>query len=112
MAKAIRTLANNSQRRREYGRAAQKHIRRLANSEETLDRLERALNCASTGADNPSRYEDWRTAVAASDYLNLHQYGHSVGEAAYLRFQKYRVGFHHWRKMVKARARNISTFGK
>ncbi len=98
MARAILTLAADRGLRAELGRQAQLRIRRLADPEASLDRLEGALNATIAGCDNPRIAADLANAQAAARHLDAHQFGHSLREQIALRPFHCRVRFHQWRK--------------
>jgi glycosyltransferase involved in cell wall biosynthesis len=103
IADAILKLANDSELRTRLGRNAQAHIRKLADPEESTDRLESALQAAVAGQENPLASEDLARAQAAAAYLDKHQFGHSFSEQVALRPLHYRVRFHQWRKTLLKR---------
>jgi len=97
MAEAILRLANDSQFRLRLGDNARRHIRDVAGIEQSLDRLESALQATLASKDNPLLTEDLERARAAAAYLDAHQFGHTLGEQFALRPFYYRVRFHQWR---------------
>ena len=97
MAEAILRLANDSQLRLRLGNNARRHIRDMAGIEQSLNRLESALQATLAGKDNPLLTEDLERAHAAAAYLDAHQFGHTLGEQLALRPFYYRVRFHQWR---------------
>jgi glycosyltransferase involved in cell wall biosynthesis len=103
IADAILKLATDSELRTRFGKNAQAHIRKLANPEESTDRLESALQAAVNGWGNPLASEDLAKAQVAADYLDKHQFGHSFSEQIALRPLHYRVRFHQWRQAARQR---------
>jgi glycosyltransferase involved in cell wall biosynthesis len=102
MADAILQLAGDESLRVRLGHQAQQHIRRIADPDESLDRLEDALCAASTSRQNARAAEDLTTAQAAAVYLDQHQFGNTFEERCALYPLHYRVRFHEWRKAVQA----------
>jgi glycosyltransferase involved in cell wall biosynthesis len=98
VAEAILTLANNPDLRTKFGSTARSHIRKLADPNESTDRLESALNAAVAGENNPRASADLAKAQAAADYLDKQQFGHSWREQLALRLPYYRARFHQLRK--------------
>jgi glycosyltransferase involved in cell wall biosynthesis len=103
IADAILKLASNTELRTRFGKNAQAHIRKLADPEESTNRLEAALQSAVAGRDNPHASEDLARAQAAADYLDKHQFGQPFSEQIALRPLYYRVRFHQWRKTLRVR---------
>jgi glycosyltransferase involved in cell wall biosynthesis len=107
MAGAILKLASgwgetpSSHLRERMGAAAQHHIRALANPEISLTRLEEIFRAAVEKRDNPFAAEDLQRAKATANYLDTHQFGHSLLEQAALRPFYYRVRFHEFRKSFR-----------
>lgn len=101
IAEAILKLANDTELRTRFGKNAQAHIRKLADPEESLNRLEAALKAAASVHENPHVSEDLARAQTAADYLDKHQFGHSFIEQVALRPLYYRVRFHQWRKAMR-----------
>jgi len=101
MAKAIHMLAADPALRVSMGTNAQSHIRRLADPEESLDRLEEMLEAAIQGKPNPRSNEDLKRATEAAEYLDQHQFGYTWREQLALRPFHYRVRFHQWRKAIR-----------
>ena len=113
IAEAISKLANDTELRTRFGKNAQAHIRKLADPEESLNRLEGALKAAASGHGNPRVSEDLARAQTAADYLDEHQFGHSWQEQIALRPSYYRARFHEWRKDFRSRlSESISGFGQ
>jgi len=109
MVRAITFLAQNAKARDQYGRLAREHILRLADSEQSVARLEAALRCACSGSDNPRADEDLEAARVAATYLDRHQWGHSVAEAIYLRSMHSKKSFGRWRWRCMRRFSNRFT---
>lgn len=100
IADAILKLANDTELRTRFGKKAQAHVRKLADPEESTNRLEDALQAAVAGHENPHGSEDVARAQTTADYLDKHQFGHSFSEQIALRPLYYRVRFHQWRKAI------------
>ena len=107
IADAIFKLAGDVNLRKEFGRNAQVHIRELADPMKSTDRLEVVLRTAVSGRHNPRASEDLTKAKEARDYLDRHQFGHSLGEQIALRPAYYRTRFSQWRKAQKLALRRI-----
>ena len=101
IAAAICKLAASSDLRKELGQNAKAHIRKIASVEESLDRLESALQAACEGRENPLLEEDLRRAAAAADYLDRHQLGDCWRDRLALVPLHYRVRFHQWRRAAR-----------
>jgi glycosyltransferase involved in cell wall biosynthesis len=102
LAEAIAKLANDRQMRQTMGRQAQQHIRRLADPEVSLHRLETLLRAARTQQPNPLAAGDLARARDTAKYLDAHQFGHSWREQLALRPFYYRVRFHEFRKRPRS----------
>lgn len=98
MARAMLRLAEDANLRQRMGAAAQQHIRALADPETSLTRLERILQTAIAGEDNPFAAEDLRQARETAAYLDAHQFGHSLGEKWALWPHYVRARLHQWRQ--------------
>ena len=109
MAGAILRLANDASRRCQFGLAAQKHIRALADPAASISRLEKVLRAVIEKRDNPFAPEDLRRAKETAAYLDAHQFGHSLSEQIALRPLHYRVRFHEWRKSFQLASRRFSS---
>jgi len=103
MAQAILKLANDATSRHEMGRAAQRHIRSLADPVKSLSRLELALQWVKQRCDNPFAAEDLKNAKATAAYLDAQQFGHTLGEQLALRPFYWRVRFHQLRSALRSR---------
>jgi glycosyltransferase involved in cell wall biosynthesis len=103
IADSIVRLANDAGLRTRIGKSAQAHIRKLADPEESINRLESALKLAAAGHENTRASEDLARAQEAAHYLDEHQFGHSLSEQIALRPLHYRVRFHQWRKAFRTR---------
>ena len=108
MAEAMVRLAADARLRVEMGTAAQRHIRKLADPELSLSRLETALTVAKEGRANPFLSEDVARAATTAAYLDAHQFGHSFGEQLALRPLYYRTRFKQFRQMLRRRWRSKS----
>jgi glycosyltransferase involved in cell wall biosynthesis len=100
MASAMLHLVGDKSLCLAMGRAAQTHIRALANPEISLNRLEAIFRAAVEVRDNPFAIEDLEKARATAAYLDAHQFGHSLLEQVALRPLYYRVRFHEFRKRL------------
>lgn len=98
MAEVMLQLVNNPALRERMGRKAQEHIRTLADPDTSIARLEKILQAAVEGRDNPFAAEDLERARRTAAYLDAHQFGHSWLEQLALRPFYYRVRFHQFRK--------------
>ncbi len=98
MARVILQLAGDAALRKQMGTQAREHIRKLADPEISLDRLEAILRAAIEKRDNPFAAEDLERACVTAAYLDVHQFGHSLLEQLALRPFYYRVRFHEFRK--------------
>ncbi len=101
MAGAILQLAGDASLRAQMGAQARKHIRKLADPEISIDRLEAILRAAIEKRGNPFAAEDLDRARATAAYLDAHQFGHSLLEQLALRPLYYRVRFHQFRKLFR-----------
>lgn len=95
---AILWLAADESLRSSLGQRAQAYIRKLADPQKSLDRLEMALSAAIHQQPNPYAEEDLMRAGEAAAYLDAQQFGHAWKEQLALRPFYYRVRFHQWRK--------------
>jgi glycosyltransferase involved in cell wall biosynthesis len=105
IAAAILTLANDVDLRARLGRNAQAHIRAMADSTKSADRLATILHAVASGHDNPYLAEDLTQAHGTKRYLRQHQFGHSLAEQVALRPAYYRTRFHEFRKAIRRCAR-------
>jgi Glycosyl transferases group 1 len=103
IANAILRLAGEDALRVRLGHQAQQHIRRVADPNESLDRIEDALRAAIVGRDNVRAAEDLTEAKAAAAFLDRHQFGHTLKELCVLHSFCFRVRFYEWRKAVRMR---------
>jgi len=101
MAKAILYLAGNAPARKAMGQAGLKHIRSLADPATSIGRVEQALCAAIASQDNPLIAEDLRLANRAAQYLDSHQFGHTLGEQILLRWGYARARFHGLRRIQR-----------
>lgn len=102
MAEAILNLTNDASLRREMGLTAQRHIRLLADPANSIVRVERALQTAVAGRDNPDAVDDLQQAATAAAYLDAQQFGHGWGEQLALRPLYWRVRFHQFRYALRS----------
>ena len=105
MAEKILSLANDTALRERMGAEARRHICTLASSDVSVTRLEKFLQAAVEGRDNPFAAEDLRRARETAAYLDEHQFGHSFSEQIALRPFYYRVRFHEFRHIFWKRWR-------
>jgi glycosyltransferase involved in cell wall biosynthesis len=98
MAGAILRLAGDRGLRLQMGKNAQHRVRTLADAATSIGRLERALEAAVEGRDNPEAGADLQRAEAAAAYLDLHQFGHTVAERITLRAGQWRFRLHEFRR--------------
>jgi glycosyltransferase involved in cell wall biosynthesis len=108
MARAILRLAEDVALRVKMGEAARSHIRRLADPDTSLIRLEAILDVARQGLQNPFAAEDLERAQATAAYLDAHQFGHSLSEQVHLRPGYYRTRAHELKRAWRARRRRIT----
>jgi len=106
MARAILRLSSDTSLRHEMGQCAKRHIRTLADSEQSLNRLETALSCAINRQPNPFAKSDLAKAKETAAYLDAQQFGHTWRERLALQPFHYRVQFHQWRKMKRLALRS------
>lgn len=107
MAGKILTLANNPDLRAKLGAGAKRHIRQLADPKTSIDRLEAVLCAAMAKPDNPFAGEDLQKARAVMEYLDEHQFGHSLLEQLALRPFYSKVRFHEFRKTFKMTGKRL-----
>ncbi len=100
---AILKLATNKELRISLGANAQRHIRKLASPNSSLNRLEEALVATVEGKPNPHRESDLQQAQDTLAKLKARQFGETWREQLALRPFYYRVRFHQWRKVIKQR---------
>lgn len=100
LADQIARVAADTPLRQKMGRQAQHHIRKLADPDISINRLEAILQAAVANKDNPFAAEDFAKARVAADYLDAHQFGHSVLEQLALRRSYYRVRLHELREKL------------
>jgi glycosyltransferase involved in cell wall biosynthesis len=101
VAKSILLLAADSALRARMGAVAREHIRKLADPETSLTRLEGALLAAKEGRTNPMLADDLKKARIVAAELSASQFGYSLGEQLALRPYYYRVRFHQWRRHLR-----------
>ena len=97
MAEIILTLAADGDLRARLGATAREKIRALAAPKTSLNRIEAVLRAVVEKRDNPFAAADLVQARAAAEYLDAHQFGHTLGEQFTLRPLHYRVRFHQFR---------------
>jgi len=100
MAKKILTLAADGDLRARLGATAREKIRALAAPETSLNRIEAVLQAVVEKRDNPFAAADLAQACAAAEYLDAHQFGHTLGEQFALRPFHYCVRFHQFRQTL------------
>jgi glycosyltransferase involved in cell wall biosynthesis len=103
MKMAVLQLAADEGLRTSFGAAGRRHILSLADPQRSTDRLEIALQCALTGQPNPCAEEDLDMARKAAEYLDKHQWGHSIEESTFLRTQNFRWNFLKWQRALRDR---------
>ena len=101
MAGAILRLAGDASLRQQMGKAAQRHIRTLSNPDTSIQRLESVFRAALENRDNPFAVDDLARAKETADYLDAHQFGHTLGEQLALRPLYCRVRFHQFRRAIR-----------
>ncbi|HPU55458.1 MAG TPA: glycosyltransferase family 4 protein [Verrucomicrobiota bacterium] len=97
MASYILKLAADESARKRMGAFGRKHILELSDPDVSVTRIERILEAVLEGKPNPFLAEDLERARRTAEYLDRHQFGHSLGEQLALRPRHYRVRFHQWR---------------
>ena len=102
IAEAILKLANDADLRRKLGQNAKTHIRKLADPIESTNRLEDILCAVVAGKTNPNARDDLAKAQTTAAYLDIHQFGHTLGEQTVLRPAYYRTRFRELREWLKA----------
>jgi glycosyltransferase involved in cell wall biosynthesis len=85
LARAILTIANNSELRAQFGESARTRILTIASPQTSITRLETCLVAATQKKDNPFWIDDIATATATAKSLDIDQWGHYWSEALYLR---------------------------
>lgn len=106
MKAAILRFAESSEWRGACGAAARKHILQVADPDASTDRVEMAMKCALEGTDNPLAESDLEMARKTAEYLDQHQWGHSLQEQWWSRSRNAKVGFLRWQRAVKNRLFN------
>jgi len=105
MKAAILRMADDSAWRVACGKAARKHILSVADPEDSVDRVELAMRCAIEGRDNPLAEQDVEKAIKTAEYLDKHQWGHSLDETLCLRSNDTKVRFLRWQRQLRNRLR-------
>ena len=103
MKMAILRLARQETWRTGLGIAARDHILQAADPATSTDRVEAALRCAIENQDNPLAEQDLEKARKTAEYLDKHQWGHSLRESAFLRSQNLRWAFLKWQRAFRDR---------
>ena len=104
IADKILLLAEDKALRVRLGMAGREHIQKLADPNESLNRLEGALQATMIGQTNPRMDEDLATAKATAAYLDERQFGRTWQEQFALRPFHYRVRFHQLRHKILGRS--------
>lgn len=108
VAKAMTLLASDPRLRAKLGEQGRKHIRRLADPINSLDRLEDALLNAVRGLDNANALADSERANQAARLLDRYQFSGSIEDAVVLRGRNLRHCFHQIKQRI---ARGASRAG-
>lgn len=103
MESAILRMAQSNELRVACGEAARRNILSMADPGESTDRVEVALRCAIEGHDNPRAEEDLERARKTAEYLDKHQWGHSVEETLQLRANDAKVRLLKWQRDFRNR---------
>jgi hypothetical protein len=62
-----------------------------------------AMRCAVEDSDNPLAEQDLEKAIQAAEYLDKHQWGHSLEESLWLRGTDAKIRFLRWQRQVRNR---------
>ncbi|MBN1464034.1 MAG: glycosyltransferase family 4 protein [Paludibacteraceae bacterium] len=81
---AVLLIANDQPLRHSMGINAQKHIQKLAEPQESINRLENALNCAYHKKHNPIARADFEKAKDNTTYIKKFTFGTTVEEKTFL----------------------------
>lgn len=101
---AILRMAESAEWRARCGESARAHILKVADPAESTDRVEMAMKCAMEGRENPLAEQDLEKARKTAEYLDQHQWGHSLQEQWWLRSRNAKVGFLGWQKDLRKRS--------
>jgi glycosyltransferase involved in cell wall biosynthesis len=103
MKSAILRMAESNEWPVKCGESARKHIFTVADPEESTDRVEMAMRCAIEDRDNPLAEQDLEKAIQTAEYLDAHQWGHSLEESLWLRGTDAKIRFHRWQRRLRNR---------
>jgi glycosyltransferase involved in cell wall biosynthesis len=103
MKAAILRMAESNEWRAKCGEKARKHILSVADPEESTDRVEMAMRCAVEDSDNPLAEQDLEKAIQTAEYLDKHQWGHSLEESLRLRGTDAKIRFLRWQRRLRNR---------
>jgi hypothetical protein len=71
-----------------------------------------AMRCAVEDRDNPLAEQDLEKAIQTAEYLDKHQWGHSLEESLWLRGTNLKVSFLRWQKKLRDRLRRENATGR
>ena len=101
MRAAILRMAQSKDLRVACGNLARKHILSAADPTASTDRVEMAMRCATQGRDNPLAEQDLIMAIKTAEYLDRHQWGHSLEESLWLYRQVATIRFLRWQRRLR-----------
>jgi hypothetical protein len=101
LSEAISRLAEDKELIESMGDAARRHILDVASPRMSTDRLQTALDCAARGTDNPHMEEDFERAIKTAEYLEKHQWGHSLRESCHLQLNYAKLSFLAWQHAIR-----------
>lgn len=108
MKKAILHMAGEEARRIACGRTARQHILKTACPTIATDRVEMALQCACSDADNPMAEQDLEVARRTAEYLDKHQWGHDIREMLQLHTQNAKIRFQNSQRRLRDSLKRLS----
>jgi glycosyltransferase involved in cell wall biosynthesis len=101
MKDAILRMVGSRERRMRDGELAREHILQVADPKESTNRVEMAMKSAVERTENPMAEQNLEAARIAAEYLDKHQWGHSLGEAVWLHGRNATVRFLRWQRKTR-----------
>ena len=85
------------------GENARANILSLAEATRSTDRVMMAMQCAIENRDNPFAKEDLDKSLQTAEYLDQHQWGHSLEEQLWLHGMDAKVRLLRWQRKLRDR---------
>ena len=90
------------------GENARANILSLADPVRSTDRIMMAMQCAMEDRDNPFASQDLEKALQTAEYLDQHQWGHSLEEQLWLHVMDTKIRLLRYQRSLRDKAKNIA----